>query len=251
MTLDWTALDAELTLWRADELTLPFWWRDDDAVEGTPDLDRLLALSARCNVPLHLAVIPAHVRAELVAASGDAIVLVHGWAHSNHSAEGEKSCEYPVARALDERLAETSEGLARLSSLFGPRLAPVFVPPWNRMAGDMIEGLTAQGYRALSTFGPRGAAAGLLRINTHLDPIFWRGTRSLVPAEQLITQMARDLRARREGQQDNAEPYGFLTHHLVHDAAIWDFTEALLSRLRDAPVAFWRADRDLPQGDEI
>ena len=95
MTLDWTALDAELDVWRAGGLTLPFWWRDDDAVEGTPDLDRLLALSARCNVPLHLAVIPAHVRAELVAASGDAIVLVHGWAHANHSAEGEKSCEHP------------------------------------------------------------------------------------------------------------------------------------------------------------
>jgi hypothetical protein len=56
------------------------------------------------------------------------------------------------------------------------------------------------------------------------------------------------LQGRRLGTLDNDEPYGLLTHHLVHDAAIWDFTEAMLHRLRDAPVRFWRADRDLPKG---
>lgn len=253
MMPDWTALDREFALWREAGLTLPFWWRDDDAIEPSPALERLLDLSERSAVPVHLAVIPAHMRPALAEASSAAIILAHGWAHTNHSAPEEKSCEYPDHRVLGERLAETSEGLARLEALFGPRLAPVFVPPWNRMAADMAEGLAMQGYRALSTFGARRAehaAPGLTRINTHLDPIFWRGTRSLVPTDQLLAQMVADLCARREGRQDNAEPYGLLTHHLVHDDAIWDFTEALLERLGNAPVSQWRADQDLPGGHE-
>ena len=41
---------------------------------------------------------------------------------------------------------------------------------------------------------------------------------------------------------DNHEPYGILTHHLVHDAAIWHFTETLISRLMQGPGQVWQLD---------
>ena len=59
-------------------------------------------------------------------------------------------------------------------------------------------------------------------------------------------QVARQLADRRTGLADNGEPYGLLTHHLVHDAAIWDFTEKLLDHLRAGPVRLWSACQDLP-----
>ena len=58
MKIDWTPLRQELALWRSQGLELPFWWRDDDAVEPTPALAQLADLSRAVAVPVHLAVVP-------------------------------------------------------------------------------------------------------------------------------------------------------------------------------------------------
>lgn len=232
----WEALDEELARHAAP---IPFWWRDDDAVAATPALDRLLDLAEAFDAPPHLAVIPAELTPGLAPrlSSSSARVLVHGWRHRNHAPATEKKAEFRAHRPLADRLGETKEGLRRLGDAFGPRLLPVFVPPWNRIADDLAAPLAAQGYRALSTYGPRkarDAAPGLLQINTHLDPIDWRGTRSAVPADLLAERLAEILRMRRLGESDAEEPVGLLTHHLAHDAAIWAVVEALLRRLASA-----------------
>ncbi|MFC6688185.1 polysaccharide deacetylase family protein [Jhaorihella thermophila] len=245
MTPDWTVLTEELARWRAVGLTLPLWWRDDDAVAMTPALERLAALSARLGMPLHLAVIPAHADetlAEAVAAHPNLVPLVHGWTHENHAPAEEKKAEFGAHRPRAAMRADTELALARTQALFGARLRPVFVPPWNRIAPDLLPDLAAQGYAAVSTFTPRKtplAAPGLLQINTHLDPIAWKTTRGLADPDTLIAQIARQLADRREGRADNAEPYGVLTHHLVHDDAIWSFAETLLARLLDGPTWRW------------
>ena len=60
-------------------------------------------------------------------------------------------------------------------------------------------------------------------------------------ADALIAQTAGLLRDRREGRSDNTEPFGILTHHLVHDQDIWAFTEALLRKLLSGPATAWAA----------
>ena len=73
MLIDWSPLRRCLAACRAERCTLPFWWRDDDAIEPTPALDRLDALAATLDIPVHLAVIPDPARQSLaarVAASG-------------------------------------------------------------------------------------------------------------------------------------------------------------------------------------
>ena len=85
------------------------------------------------------------------------------------------------------------------------------------------------------------AAPNLTRINTQLDPIAWHDGKSLINPADLIAQVARQLADRRTGTADNDEPYGILTHHLVHDDAIWDFTEQLISRLLRGPATSWTA----------
>ena len=123
MTVDWSLLTSELALWRAENRPLPIWWRDDDAIEDTPELTTLLTLSERLNCPVHLAVIPKPATPELVTACRNvknAVPVVHGWTHQNHAPVGQKKAEFghPRLAALDE----TSAALARMRDLFGENL---------------------------------------------------------------------------------------------------------------------------------
>jgi hypothetical protein len=108
----------------------------------------------------------------------------------------------------------------------------VFVPPWNRMAPDLMPELPKLGFRGLSTFGRRSARApapGLVQANTHLDPIDWHAGGGLRAAELLIAELAAAITAQEEAE--NREPIGLLTHHLVQDEATWRFCDELLARL--------------------
>ena len=246
----WRPLDAELAEWAAARLSLPMWWRDDDAVTDTPALRRLAALGDATGLPIHLAVIPARADsalAALVARNPQLIPMVHGWSHANHAAAGEKKAEFGAQRPLAARLDDASRGLARLDALFGPRLMPAFVPPWNRIAPDLVAALPGAGFRILSCFSPRAqarTAEGLVQINTHIDPIDWHGTRGLIDQAALIDRIATVLRTRRLGQADRREPLGLLTHHIVHDAALWSFCAQLVDRLMAGPGFAWRAKKE-------
>jgi hypothetical protein len=231
-------LDAEIALWRAAGLTLPIWIRDDDATEPSAALDALIARAEAAGVPLALAVIPAGATAALaarVARAPGLRVLVHGWAHANHEPPGARKAEFGAARPPAEALADAARGLARLSDLFGDRVLPVFVPPWNRIAPAVAAGLRGAGFAALSSV-PRAArgVTGLVRCDATLDPIDWRGTRSLHDPAALAAAAAAALAARRAAGGAPA-PFVVLTHHRVHDAAIDSFVAALLARL--APIA--------------
>jgi len=237
MRADWSPLTAELALWRRENLSLPLWWRDDDAVAATAALDRLATLSDQLGLPVHLAVIPDLVEASLpayVTAQAGLIPVVHGWRHSNHAPEGDKKAEFghPRAQAADE----LARGLSVLRARFGDRTVPLFVPPWNRIAPVHLATLAAAQYGAVSTFGPRISArpaAGLRQINTHIDPVFWRGNRGLVPPDRLIDALVTTLADRRTGHTDRDEPLGLLTHHLVHTDAVWQFSHDVIAALLD------------------
>ncbi len=253
MNPDWTSLDTELSRWEEAGLSLPLWWRDDDAVAPTPAFEQLQELSANLGLPVYLAIIPAEVEttlAEAVSTQPHLIPVIHGWAHANHAPADEKKAEFGAHRPLAELQHDAECALKRMSDLFGDNLCPIFVPPWNRIDPQLPSLLPALGYSALSTFTPRvetNAAPGLIQINTHIDPINWRGGRGLASTEALIEQIAGQLGDRRLSHADNAEPYGILTHHLVHDQAIWAFTEQLLIRLLAGPTYPWRySKRNIP-----
>ncbi|GAA6165749.1 polysaccharide deacetylase family protein [Pelagimonas sp. KU-00592-HH] len=249
MKIDWSPLRQELAIWREQGLILPFWWRDDDAIQSTAHLDRMHEMSRALGVPVHLAVIPKTARPELatyVDGRQNLIPVIHGWAHENHAPPEAKKVEFGATRRPEDARADLQNALARLQGLFGARLAPMFVPPWNRIAPDLMPALAAIGYTAISTYTPRKAvepAPGVVQINTHIDPIFWRGTRGLVAPETLVAQTVQLLQDRRNGNTDAAEPLGYLTHHLVHDADIWDFTRQFLSEMQSGPITLYRHDQ--------
>ncbi|WP_147107470.1 polysaccharide deacetylase family protein [Tateyamaria sp. syn59] len=242
MTIDWTPLRQELQACRRNDMALPFWWRDDDAIAPTTALDRLADLSRATGVAVHLAIVPAHATPDLAeyTAARQMIPLVHGWAHRDHSTPDQKKNEFLTDRT---GLAEDSaRGLARMQQLFGASLRSAFVPPWNRVKEAHLPVLARQGYTVLSTFGARQtseAASGLTQINTHIDPIWWKGTRDLVQPDILVQSTAALLRARRQGAEDATEPLGLLTHHLVHTPAIWDFTSAYIQEMLSGGATPW------------
>jgi hypothetical protein len=241
----WQSLDAELDAWHRNGRRATLWCRDDDACRDSAALGRLLDIAQRAEVPVAVAVIPALLEPSLVDALARAplaTVVQHGYAHRNHAPPGARNWELGTQRPVAQTVAELAAGRAELERRFGPRFAPVLVPPWNRIDRQVVERLPGAGLVGLSTFGPRPApqpAPGIVQCNAHVDLIAWRRDRAFIGTEAAIARLVVHLRSRREGAVDAAEPTGLLTHHLDLDAPAWQFLAEALARTRAHAGAAW------------
>jgi hypothetical protein len=166
-----------------------------------------------------------------IAASRHVTVLQHGFAHANHAPPQRRSIELG-GRDLASILAELEKGRSMLADAFGCAFLAVLVPPWNRLAEGLVERLTGCGFIGLSTFGRRGgaeAAPGLVQVNTHLDPIDWRGSRLFIGEAAALDRLV--------GVLDADEPIGIVSHHLAMDEEGWAFLDRLLGVLVAHPGA--------------
>jgi hypothetical protein len=250
MTADetWVPLRAELDRWQAAGRTARFWLRDDDAVEPTAPLDRLLDLTGKAGVPLTLAVIPASTGEALAARLASAphvLVALHGWAHTNHAGDDEKKQELGAHRPPELVLGELRDGMAILQRLYSQQFVSMLVPPWNRINKALLPLLPALGLNALSVYGRARTDSPIALLNTHVDVMNWHGTRGGRPHAELVAELVRELQARFE---DDAEPTGILTHHLVHDATAWDFLAGLLDHTHSHPAVVWTSAAELLSG---
>ncbi len=241
----WDGLARELDAWADTGRCASLWLRDDDACGDSPKLRRLLGIAGDIEVPVALAAIPAALEPSLVdvvAESRIATVVQHGFAHRSHASAGARNWELGAHRPVPTIAAELREGRAVLARAFGERFAAVLVPPWNRIAPDVVFHLPQAGFHGLSTFGPRVAVrpvAGLTQCNTHVDLIAWRSGRAFVGVDTAIGRFVHHLRARREGEADPAEPTGILTHHLDLDAAGWRFLADLFAHTCEHRAVRW------------
>ena len=234
----WHALGEEATRWQESGRTAQLWWRDDDATDSEPALDRLLALHRATRVPLALAVVPAHATpalADRLAAESDVDLLQHGYAHLNHAAPGEKKAELGPHRPAMVVLGELGTGWLALERLFGDRALSVMVPPWNRIAPALVPTLPEIGFSGLSTFGPRGRVRpvrGLLQVNTHADLIDWKNGGGFAGEAAVLGALVAALA---HARTVTAEPVGLLSHHLAMDGGAWDFLRSVLEKASTLP----------------
>ena len=224
-----TDLITELDNWGNIGRVATFWWRDDDLKEPTDQLKRLLDVAG--DIPLALSVIPAAAKSTLTAcldAAPNVVVLQHGWAHSNHNITGGNS-EYPAHRSEEDVSREVLAGRERLTSLFGRRALPVFVPPWHALDDRFLPLLDMNGLRAISLMGPRNQAkvGELLQVNPHVSPIIWTMPRSFGHVSSYVLDIVGHLASRRRGEVDDEEPTGLLTHHRMQNPASYAFIERL------------------------
>ncbi|MEQ1951957.1 polysaccharide deacetylase family protein [Mesorhizobium sp. CN2-181] len=226
----WKPLAEALGRWRDVGRKPSFWLRDDDAIEPTPALDRLVEIARRFEVPLGLAVIPKHARPELarhLEKRQHVTALVHGWSHDNFAPADAKKQELGLQRPADTVLGELAQALRRIEELFRAQSAPLLVPPWNRIDAALIPRLPGVGYRGLSVFG-RPKPAPIRIINSTVDIIDWHGTRGCRGHAELVGEIVAQLNAAL--QDPSHPPIGLLTHHLVHDEAAWDFLQRLFEQ---------------------
>jgi hypothetical protein len=155
--------------------------------------------------------------------------IVHGWAHQNHAPQGAKKQEFGAHRPLDTMRHELLLAMSRMKELFAERMAAIFVPPWNRIAPDLIPALRELGYAALSTFGVCTENRGIPEINTHVDIIDFRGTRGCRQHSVLAKDIAAALS---HSFHHGRYAVGILSHHLVHDEAAFEFLADLFSIAR-------------------
>jgi peptidoglycan/xylan/chitin deacetylase (PgdA/CDA1 family) len=217
-----------------------FWLRDDDAVAPTPALETLLQLMRRYHVPLTLAVIPQHTGAALVerlAQEPELCVSVHGWSHKNHATAPDKKQELGPHRPKEEVLAELKAGFDKLQDLYGEQFLPMLVPPWNRIDKALVPALPALGFSALSVFGREKCPSEMPLLNTHVDVMDWHGTGGGRDADVLFAEIADWLAPDKEP----LAALGLLTHHLVHDVAVWQFLERLFELTANHPACRWRS----------
>ncbi|MBM3649002.1 MAG: polysaccharide deacetylase [Alphaproteobacteria bacterium] len=243
----WQDLAAEAARWQAAGRIADLWWRDDDAVDASPALERLLALRHEAGVPLALAVVPAQATTALAERLGDehgVDVLQHGYAHTNHAVPPDKKIELGLQRPAMLVLGELGTGRLALEQLFGARPLAVLVPPWNRIASALVPALPEIGFSGLSTFGPRQRVhpvRGLLAVNTHVDLIDWKAGRGFVGEAAVLGALVSAL-ARAHATH---EPVGILSHHLAMDAGAWDFLRSMWHKVTEMPGLRVRAARDL------
>ena len=235
---------------------IALWWRDDDARQPSPALDRLLARRAKAAVPLALAVIPEgtdRALAERLTREQDIVVLQHGLTHRNHAPPGEKRAEFGDHRITAAMLAELSTGRRHLEGLFRHRFLPVFVPPWNRISPKLAARLPEAGLDDLSLFSD-AAPGGTRPVNTHLDLMHWHPGNgleaqglSVAAADRLLADLIDrrlehpDKASRQKGAAIPGQPIGLLTHHLQHDETAWATLDAVLAALSVHSAVVWPA----------
>ena len=245
----WEAVEAELDAWKRERRVCTFWWRDDDAVSVTPRLEALLSLAAQHDVPVALSVIPSRFSDGLVGRlkrERRVDVLVHGHAHENHAPVGQQKREYCGRRRLHEMERELRSSLEMITQGFGKQALPVLVPPWNRIPPRLVSHMADLGYRGLSTWKARRPGpppTGLRIINTHLDPIDWRGGRTPKNEQAVAIELLRKLRWRRAHPEQAKEPLGLLTHHLLLGPELEQTLNNLLAHIRRHPAACWVSAR--------
>ena len=236
-------LEGELAQWREAGLSPRFFLRDDDAIDNTPALARLDALTREYDIPLLLAVIPEPAKPALARAVANRRLItpaVHGYRHVSHSPKGEKVCELGTHRPIEIVLGELAEGRRKLETMFDREISAILVPPWNRIHDGVRDRVGEAGFAAVSAHGWTDATP-VRMINAHVDVIHWKGGHKGRQACWVFHNIACNLEiARARG----GDPIGILLHHLDHDDQAWAVSEQIFGWTRNQPGIEWvAADR--------
>lgn len=247
-TESFSPLLAELDAWSTTDAKAQLWWRDDDAAQPCVELDRLIRLSDDYGVPCGLASVPARAGKSLrkaVSGASHIQVLQHGYAHVNHAPSGNGAWELGTHRPLSVVLDELRSGMLKLTQLFKTRFVPVVVPPWNKIAPELLPYLPVMGYRGVSASYKRHRPVppGDLRVaDAHCDVLSWKKPEKIARfagTEKCVAHLVEHLADKRHGRADDTEPTGVLTHHLEMDTDAWEFMETLFSLTSAHPAVQW------------
>ena len=232
LSLDFDDLARELDLWAEAGRVARFWWRDDDAIAPTPALTQLLDLSDAHRIEVAVAVIPATASDALAGRASSRADTPRSCStamrtrtmrrpasrRSNAAASGRSTrCSASSARAG----GGSQSCSARAPSRSSPRRG-------TASSGRCSTRLGEAGFRGASAYGPRardgrGARPRRRQCACRSDELARAPLRRRRQGAERRSRRAQG--AARRGATEADEPLGLLTHHLDHDAELWDFLD--------------------------
>jgi hypothetical protein len=200
---------------------ISFWWRDDDVggdgwnilrrMEHERRLEDMLALLARYGIPAVFAVVPYKLRLyssgqiKLLKKYG-AYAAMHGICHRNNAKPGCNASEFPSGCDVEAAVSKILKHKRELEEIFGDRMLPIFVPPWNTLCGELEARLRASGFSAVSKYNR--PACEHADDNVDVDFIDWQ-KRDLRGERDILADLIALLR------NDDIRVIGLMNHHKV------------------------------------
>lgn len=210
-----------------------FWWRDDDVgltnsscligLKRTWRLNKILALLSKYSIPGVYAVIPkkfiskGKVSIRILKRYG-AYVAVHGITHTNYS-EGNGS-EFPDGCDIEANAKTIIDYYNEFSKIFGNRLLPVFVPPWNNICKELEDRLLDYEFSTSKL----NKAESHNALNVDIDFINWT-THKLREEKEILKEII-SLLGRR------AKSIGFNNHFRYNDKETFKFFDKLFNTMQ-------------------
>lgn len=208
-------------------------FRNDDVDVVEDNLIELLDVFGGAGVPLSLAIIPARLTDDAIRSIGDYLDRFpylfephqHGFQHVNHELTGRK-CEFGPSRTYAQQRADITAGHRLLKQAFGPHLAPIFTPPWNRCTRETFAVLDEIDFRILSRDRSEAPIRGyrLRETSVTLDIFSWKHGPRLRPADAIARDLCDQLRS--------GDPVGIMLHHKVMNREAFQLIRQILGILR-------------------
>ena len=242
----WQALSEEIKQWQQ---AIPFWWRDDDAIENSQALQQMLALAKRYQIPVHLAVIPQRLKQSLncikhVQHKQDCYVLQHGFDHTSYAMPEQRKIELGGTQSIAQLTDNLQQGRQLLTDTFADQYLDILVPPWNRISDELSEKLPEIGYKQLSVLASPKLQETDFLVNVHIDIINWK-TRTFAGEEIVVEKIRQYLATARTQDLKNFKPCGVMTHHLDHDLECWQFLDKFFTFCQQHSQLQWLSGESL------
>ena len=131
--------------------------RDDDVDCEEANLERLVSIGLKLQLPISFGIIPATLTRNVgmflnsVKRSHPELIELHqhGWAHISH--EGNQgNAEFGPARSYAQQRGDLQKGKDTLEQAFGDGFFPAFSPPWNVYTADTIRAMKELSFQVLS-----------------------------------------------------------------------------------------------------
>lgn len=225
------------------------WLRDDDIVSDSPNF-RLLSKLGNTGIPLVFAAVPYRLKfsdAELSYVNSlpnNVYFCVHGYNHANNAAEGTPS-EYPASADATAVRNQMQYGHKKISSTFGNRFLPMFVPPWNSFSPQHMDSVIESGYRYISGSYERtieGRKNVVESLPCHVDVLDYppQHPYPLKTNESVIEELASAVSEWQESA-NTIKPICILSHHSLmtrEDVARYsELIEAIAPRFAPYDIA--------------
>lgn len=251
-------LAEELDCWSRTATPCSFWWRDDDLVRDTANLQRLQQTAVMHGLKVLVAVIPGQADrglGEQTASMGQLVFCQHGLQHLSHESDTSEKSEFGPGRDPAAIRRDLETGFAICGEIFGERFFPVLVPPWNNLHPGALPILAEVGFLGLSRYGflPDVDSAGLTLADTHIDLIDWGRLPNpgFLSEEGIDLNLAEVLKRRRTSEQWLPVPTGILTHHRVMGDGDWQTLDGLLEILGSYSCVQWLSPGEVFHQDPV